>query len=98
MGVELAKCDRQPGKQMEASIVRRQLHGVVEINKDRANVESMILESEKIKEKLVREKEKPDFKEQLRELDAKILGKANMGCNMQKVPKARILESEKKVT
>ena len=98
MGVELTECERQPGKQMKASVVRRQLHGVVETNEDRADVESIILESEKIKEKLVREKEKPDFKEQLRELDAKILGKANMGCNMKKVPKARILESEKKVT
>ena len=48
MGVELTECERQPGKQMKASVVRRQLHGVVETNEDRADVESIILESEKI--------------------------------------------------
>ena len=96
--MELTERERKPGKQMKASVVRRQLHGVVETNEDRAGVESIILESKKIKEKLIGEKGKPDFKEQLRELDVEISGKADIGCNVQKVPKARILESKKKVS
>ena len=70
----------------------------METNEDRADVESIILESEKIKEKLTGEKGKLDFKEQLRDLDVEISGKADMGCNVQKVPKAWILESKKKVS
>ena len=52
----------------------------------------------KLKEKLTGEKEKPDFKEQLREIDAEIFGKADMGGNVQMVSKIRILESKKTVS
>ena len=58
----------------------------------------MILAGEKTKEKLNGEKEKLDFEEQLRELDDVISGKADIGCNVQWVPKALILKSEKEVT
>ena len=78
--------------------MRRQLHRDVEITEDRADVESMILAGEKTKEKLNGEKEKLDFEEQLRELDDVISGKADIGCNVQWVPKALILKSEKEVT
>ena len=52
-----------PGQQMVASDVRHQPHGVAETNVDRADVESWKLESERIKEKLIGEKGKSDFKE-----------------------------------
>ena len=65
---------------------------------DRDAMESLKLESERIMEKLTEEKGKPDFEEQLRELNAEISGKVDMGCNVEKVFKARILETEKKVS
>ena len=61
-------------------------------------MESLKLESKRIKEKLIGEKGKPDFEEQLRELDAEISSKADTGCNVEKVLKAWALESELKVS
>ncbi|KAK7825401.1 hypothetical protein CFP56_033126 [Quercus suber] len=54
------------------------------------------MEGEGIMEKLTGEKRNSDFEEQLRELDAEIAGKADTGCNMEKVFKTRVLESEVK--
>nr|POE92192.1 hypothetical protein CFP56_53905 [Quercus suber] len=54
------------------------------------------MEGEGIMEKLTGEKRNSDFEEQLRELDAEIAGKADTGCNMGKVFKTRVLESEVK--
>ena len=88
----------QPRQQTVTSVVHCQSHGVAETNIDRVDVESLKLESERIKEKLTGEKGKFHFKEQLRELDAKISSKADTGCNVEKVFKARILETEKKVS
>nr|POE60736.1 hypothetical protein CFP56_53397 [Quercus suber] len=102
MGEEMTEGMRQPGKQTEASVERRQTQRALETNEDRADVESMILQDEKFKEKLTGDKEKLDFKEQLREIDieifnkAEIFSKADLGGNVQKVPKVRILEPEKK--
>lgn len=59
-------------------------------------MESMILQDEKFKEKLTEDKEKPDFEKQLREINTEIFGKIDLGGNVQKVPKVRILEPEKK--
>ena len=87
-----------PGQQTVASDVRHQPHGVAETNIDRVDVESWKLESERIKEKMIGEKGKSDFEEQLRELDAEISGKANTRCNMEKVLKARELVSEVKLS
>lgn len=98
MGAVLTESERQPGKQTAASVLHRQVQGVVETNEDRADMESMVLESEKIKEKLTEEKGKSDFEEQLREIDAEIVGKADMGCNVEKVSKVRKLELEKKMS
>lgn len=63
MGAVLTESKRQPDKQTTASVLCRQFEGVMETNEDRADVESMILKGEKIKEKLIGEKGKPDFKE-----------------------------------
>ena len=60
---EMTEREGQHGKQSEAPVVHRQLHGDVEIIEDRADMESMILEGEKTKEKLNGEKEKLDFEE-----------------------------------
>ena len=53
----------QPGQQTVTSVMRCQSHGVAETNIDRADVESLKLESERIKEKLTREKGKFHFNE-----------------------------------
>ena len=61
---------------------------------ERADVESRKMESECFKEKLIEGKEKPDFEEQLREIDAEISGIADTGCITEKVRTARDLVSE----
>ena len=65
-------------------------------NDDRVDVESWTRESERFKEKVPGETEKPNFEEQLRVLDAEISGKADIRCNREKVPMTRKLDSEVK--
>jgi len=98
LGARLTKRELQPGLQTVASIVHRQSHGVAETNIDRADMESLKLESKRIKEKLSWEKGKPDFEEQLRELDVEISSKADIRCNVENIFKAWALESEMKVS
>lgn len=84
--------------QATGSNERRQPHEAEETNRDRADVESGKLESESIEEKLAREKGSLDFEKQLREIDAGISGKVDMGCIAERVFKAWALESEVKVS
>ena len=65
-----------------------------ETNLGRADVESRKMDSECFKEKLTEGKEKPDFEEQLREIDAEISGLADTGCITEKVRTVRDLVSE----
>ena len=96
LGARLLEHDLQPRQQTMVFDERCQPQRETETNFERVDVESWKLESECSKEKLPGEKEKPDFKEQLRELDAEISGKADTGCNMEKVLKAQEFESEVK--
>ena len=96
LGARLTERDLQPRQPMVVSNERHQPHGATETNLERVDVESWKMERDGITENLIGEKGNPDFEEQLRELDAEISGKADMGCNMEKVLKARELEFEVK--
>lgn len=95
-GVRLSERDLQSRQLKVVSDERRQPNKATSTNVDRADLESWTRESESFKEKLSGETEKPNFEEQLRELDAEISGKADTGCNMEKVLMTRELESEVK--
>ena len=71
-------------------------HGAAMTNRERADVESWKKKCEGITEKLTGDTGKPDFEVQLKELDAEIAGKADMGGNMKKVLKTKELESKVK--
>nr|POF23347.1 hypothetical protein CFP56_20789 [Quercus suber] len=96
LAASLSKRDLLPRKLTVVSDERHQPQQEVEINSVKADVETGKLGSKSSKEKLYGGKEKPDFEEMLRELDADISGKADTRCNMEKVLKARELESEVK--
>ena len=81
-------------QQTEAADEQCEPQRAAETNLERADVESKKMESECFKEKLTEEKEKPDFEEQLREIDAEISGKADTGCIIEQVRTARDLVSE----
>lgn len=63
-------------------------------NTDRADVDCLKLESERIMENQTREKGNLDFEEQLREIDAEISGITDTGCNVEKAFTAKILENK----
>ena len=71
-------------------------HGAAVTNRERADVESWKKNCEGITEKLTGDTGKPDFEVQLKELDAEIASKADMGGIMKKVLKTKELESEVK--
>ena len=81
-------------QQTEAADERCEPQRAAETNLERADVESRKLDSECFKEKLTEGKEKPDFEEQLREIDAEISGLADTGCITEKASTARDLVSE----
>lgn len=92
--VGLPERGKQSEQQTVGSDMCRHSHSVAETIMNRADVESWKLESGIINEKLTQGKGKPNFEEQLREIDAELSGKADTGCNVGKVHKVRELESE----
>ena len=93
-GARLPERDLQLRQQEVAADVRHKTNKETDTNDDRADVESWTRESERFKEKVPGETEKPNFEEQLRVLDAEISGKTDKGCNREKVPMTRKLVSE----
>ena len=81
-------------QQTEVADERCEPQRAAETNLERADVESRKMESECFKEKLTEGKEKPDFEEQLREIDAEISGIADTGCIIEQVRTTRDLVSE----
>ena len=80
------------------SVVRFQVHGAVETNHDRADVEYLNLERERIMEEQTGDKGTLDFEDQLREIDAEISGNDNKRCNVENVLTEKIMEKENKLT
>ena len=63
------------------------------IDHEEADVEGLTLGSARSMEKQTENKGKCDFENLLREIDAKISGKADMGCNVVNADSVRIMEN-----
>ncbi|KAL0009751.1 hypothetical protein SO802_004859 [Lithocarpus litseifolius] len=96
-GEKQAAREQQDPPQTADSARRSPASAKLATNHEEADVEGLIVESARIKEKMTGCNGKCDFKNQLREIDAEISGNADMGCNVDIADSERFRENIKTI-